>query len=97
MTTDAPSAEKRTGHTYRDRGRVRPHHVFLGIDANASHHIYQTTTETIHIVHEDGSRGRRLLDGGDLDDYMSAVDDARGWAHRSYGKSCVDMLVDAVD
>jgi len=102
MATNVSQAEKPTDSTapdrlqQSDRGRIRPHHIFLGVDERGAHHIYQTTTETIHIVHDDGSRGRRLLDGGDVDDYMDAVADAHGWAVERYGQSLGDMIVETL-
>lgn len=87
MATNVSRAEKRT-----DRSRVRPDYIFLGVDARGAHQIYDTTTETVHIIHDDGSRGRRLLDAGDVDDYMAAVRDAHGWEREHYGVLLVDEL-----
>ena len=76
---------------------VRPAYIPLGIDERGAHHCYDTTTETIHIVHDDGSRGRRLLDGGDVDDWMDAVEDSWGWVKKQYGVSLTEMLVEAAE
>lgn len=100
MATKDSRAEKRTDRPYSiddSRARVRPRHILLGVDICGAHHIYQTVTETVHIVREDGGRGRRLLDAGDVDDYMDAVRDAHGWAHERYGQSAADLLVEALE
>jgi len=87
-----------TTETQRQRSTdPRPNYFQLGIDSRDARHVADTRTETVHIVHADGSRGRRHLDGGDLDAYMEAVADAYGWTRRDYGVSCVDMLVAAID
>lgn len=75
----------------------RPDYFELGIDARGARHVCDTTTETVHIIHSDGSRGRRHLDGGDLDDYMDAVAGAYGWDVEKYGTPLVEMLTDAVE
>ncbi|WP_436933710.1 hypothetical protein [Halovenus marina] len=75
----------------------RSNYIPLGVDERDAHHVYDTTTETIHIVHPDGSRGRRLLDDTQsVDDWMDAVDDSWGWSHCEYGVGLVEMLTDAV-
>jgi hypothetical protein len=75
----------------------RPDYFELGIDARGARHVCDTATSTVHIIHSDGSRGRRHLDGGTLDDYMSAVAGAYGWDVEKYGASLVEMLADAVE
>jgi hypothetical protein len=48
--------------------------------------VYDTDTETVHIVHDDGSRGRRVIgEGQTVDEWMDAVADGWGWANRRYG------------
>jgi len=80
----------RTAHQGAARTKVshtdpRPDYIPLGADGDGAHHVWDRTTDTIHIVHDDGSRGRRLLGGKSVDDWMDAVADARGWATRRYG------------
>jgi hypothetical protein len=104
MSIDNSNAEKRTGSIeperlqQSDRGRIRPKHLLLGVDERGAHHIYQTSTETIHIVHEDGSRGRRVVPADKtIDEYMGVVADAHGWRVERYGGPLTDMLVEALD
>ena len=75
----------------------RPAYIVLGVDERGAHHCYDTRTETVHIVHSDGSRGRRLLDGGDVDDWMDAVEGGWGWSTKKYGVGLVEILVDSVE
>jgi hypothetical protein len=85
-------------HARSKKGTARfQQYIPLGVDERGAHHVVDYKTDTVHIIHPDGSRGRRLLDGGDVDDYMAAVADAHGWAHRTYGTSLVDMLTAVVD
>lgn len=74
----------------------RPNYIVLGTDSRDAQHVYDTRTETVHIVHPDGSRGRRLLDAGTIDDYVQAVEDAIGWSTRRYAYSFADALDRAV-
>jgi hypothetical protein len=99
MSTNARNSQERTDRlTNSDRGRIRPHYIRLGVDDRGADHVYQTTTETIHIVHEDGSRGRRIVPTDKtIDDYMDAVRDAQGWRVERYGASLTEMLAETVD
>lgn len=92
MTTNAPTSQKRTGCT-----DYRPTYIPLGIDERGAHQVWSRKTNTVHVVHPDGSRGRRLLDGGDIDDYVDAVADAHGWAFQKYGLNIVDHLAQVLD
>ena len=94
MSTDTRTGQKSSG---TNRNGVRPQYIPLGTDERGAHHCYDTVTDTIHIIHDDGSRGRRVLDGGDVDDWMDAVSDAHGWKKRQYGVSLLEMLTDAVE
>jgi hypothetical protein len=89
MATTQANAERSTG--------PRPTYFQLGIDERDARHVADTRTETVHVIHDDGSRERYLLDGGSIDDYMATVADAHGWARRDYGADLVDMLVGAID
>jgi hypothetical protein len=65
---------------------VRPTYIVLGVDERGASHVYDTDTETVHIVHDDGSRGRRVIgEGQTVDEWMDAVADGWGWANRRYG------------
>jgi len=78
--------------------QLAQHH---GLDEYSDADVYECVacgaTETVHIVHPDGSRGRRHLDAGSLDDYMDAVDDDLGWHRRDYGISLTTLLVRSLD
>jgi hypothetical protein len=99
MSTNARNSQERTARLEQsDRGRIRPHYIRLGVDNRGADHVYQTTSETIHIIHEDGSRGRRLVPADKtIDDYMAAVADAHGWAVERYGADLTEMLADTLD
>jgi len=77
-----------------NRNGVRAAYIPLGVDGRGASHVYDTRTETIHIVHDDGSRGRRLLGDHSVDDWMDAVESEYGWAHRKYGVGLVEMLAE---
>lgn len=65
---------------------VRPTYIVLGVDERGASHVYDTDTETVHLVHDDGSRGRRVIgEGQTVDEWMDAVADGWGWANRRYG------------
>lgn len=69
----------------------------LGIDERGARHVIDWKTDTVHIVHADGARERKLLDAGDVDDYMAVVADTYGWQRRDYGISLADLFVRAVE
>jgi hypothetical protein len=90
MTTNTRQAKKSTD--------PRPAYIRLGVDNRGAHHCYDTRTETIHIIHDDGSRERKLLDDDhDVDDWMDAVDGSWGWDTQRYGQSLGDMLIDVLE
>jgi hypothetical protein len=67
---------------------VRQAYIPLGVDGRGASHVYDTETETVHIVHEDGSRGRRVIgENQTVDGWMDAVADGWGWENRRYGAS----------
>lgn len=89
-----------TNSTHKNRTDCidpRPDHFVLGVDERGRHHVADTTTDTVHIIHPDGSRGRRLLDGGSIDDYVAAVADSVGWECKRYGQSLADHLIEVLD
>lgn len=75
---------------------VRPDYIILGTDTTGAQHVYDTTTETVHIVHPDGSRGRKILwdTSKTVDDYVEAVADGRGWDTRRYGRSLIKAVTE---
>jgi hypothetical protein len=71
--------------------RVRPKYILLGIDANGSHHVAHTPSETVRIVHPDGSRNTKHLTDPDcpvngIDEYVEYIEALGGWADRRYGR-----------
>lgn len=91
MSTNARTSENGTA-----RLAVR---FELGVDDRGAHHCadYTTDTPTVHVVYPDGTRGRRYLDGGTVDDYMAAVEREHGWDDRKYGVGLVDLLTRGFD
>lgn len=71
--------------------RVRPTYILLGIDANGSHHVAHTPSETVRIVHPDGSRATKHLTDpacpvSSIDAYVEYIADLGGWDDRRYGR-----------
>jgi hypothetical protein len=89
MATNDSAALQTAAHESTD---PRPNHIPLGVDAQGASHVYDTVTETVHIVHEDGSRGRRCLGDHSVEDWMDAVGDAQGWASKRYGVPLADRI-----
>lgn len=95
MATNARRQNRIDHRTPKYNPRVE--YIPLGLDANDAYHIFQRESETIHIVHSDGSRGRRHVPRDkSLDDYMAAVADAHGWQKRRYG-SLADLAAERID
>lgn len=92
MSTTTTTTKKTT-----NRNGVRPKYIPLGVDERDAHHVYDTTSETIHIIHSDGSRGRRVLGTKSVDDWMDAVADGWGWKHKKYGVGLVEMLAESLE
>jgi hypothetical protein len=72
----------------------RPAYILVGIDGRGAHHLWDRETDTVHIIREGGGRGRKLLDGGDVNEYADAVVDTYGWQsrrlHRTWGETMAD-------
>jgi hypothetical protein len=87
-----------TTETQRQRSTdPRPTYFQLGIDERDARHVADTGTETIHVIHADGSRDRYLLNAGTIDDYMATVADVHGWSRRDYGIGFAEMLDRSID
>ena len=83
-----------TGRIDTNTNGARRAYIPLGIDERECSHVYDTETETVHIIHPDGARERRVIGAGQsVDDWMDAVDDGWGWAHTRYG---IDAYLDRV-
>lgn len=87
-----PHAKKRTD--------PRPDYLELGDDTDGASHVYRTTDETIHVVH-DGDRVQRFdLNETSVDTYVKFVRDeveGREWATRKYLADDEDPMADLVD
>lgn len=81
----------------QERTDPRATYQLLGVDERDAHHLLDRATGTVHIVHAGGARGRRLLDGGDVDDYVDAVADAIGWSHRRWYGTLADAMADRIE
>jgi hypothetical protein len=68
----------------------RPAYILVGVDDRGAHHLWDRETDTVHIIREDGGRGRKLLDGGDVNEYADAVADAYGWQSRRLHRTLGD-------
>lgn len=94
MSTYDTPASKATDRT----ARVRPKFIFLGVDTNGSHHIAHTPSETVRIVHPDGSRANKGFFEGPvngLDDYVDYVEELGGWEDRRYGRDLLGEIIAA--
>lgn len=94
MSTNATTANQ------ANDSRVRPKYIFLGVDANGSHHVAYTPSETIRIVHPDGSRATKVLtdpncpvDG--IDEYVEFISDLGGWEDRRYNRDLIGEITAA--
>ena len=90
MSTNTHRTDKSSGTA----ARVRPAYIRLGVDEREASHVYDTRTETVHIIHPDGSRGRRCLNGQPIEAWVDAVADGWGWDERTYGR---DVLFDQLE
>ena len=47
------SIQPRTPETVSARSRTdhRPNYILVGIDTEGAHHVYRTTDETVHVIH----------------------------------------------
>lgn len=92
MSTNATHAEKRSDV----RTDVRPAFLNLGIDGTGKHHVWDRKTNTVHIIHEDGSRGRKLLGDKSIEEYVVTVGDVRGWSNQELYRSFGDVVSNTV-
>ena len=45
--------QPRTPETVSARSRTdRPNYILVGIDTEGAHHVYRTTDETVHVIHD---------------------------------------------
>jgi len=84
--------------TTQEGSDVRPKYIVLGTDANGSHHVAHTPTETVRIVHPDGSRASKDLTDPDcpvdgIDAYVEYIEDLGGWDDRRYGRNLLEEIV----
>lgn len=87
MSTKSPQSKRST---------VRDKHIVVGVDGRGAHHCYDTQTETVHIVHSDGSRGRKILGRHSINDYIDAVSESYGWESQRLFKTMADFATDRV-
>ncbi len=72
----------------------RDDYIIVGRDGRGAHHCYDTTTETVHIVHSDGSRERKILGQHSINDYIEAVETSFGWQSQRLFKTFADFATD---
>jgi hypothetical protein len=92
MQTNAADSEKRTA--------VRPTAIYIGTDARGRVHYYHCPTETVHVAAACERVRRVQVEPGterDLDAYVAAVADARGWDDRHYGLGIAELVAGGVD
>lgn len=66
---------------------VRPTYIVLVTDADGADHIYRTDDETVHVVTDAGRDRVEQLGARSVDEWITFVDERRGWRHRSYGRN----------
>jgi len=59
--------------------------------------VYDTVYETVHLIHSDGSRERKVLGTHTINDWIDAVDDAYGWDSQRLFKSLADSLTASIE
>lgn len=87
-----------------DKGNAtdpRPRNIFLGVDSEGLHHVYQTRLKRVIIVDPqreyEGRQAVQPLGGKTVDDWMSFIEGKRGWDDRRYGVSLAEMIVDSLE
>jgi hypothetical protein len=76
---------------------IRRTYAPLGTDTNGASHVYRTVDETIFVIHDGRITHRIDVNGRLVDDYMTHVQDVRGWRDRRYGFDLVDQLADTIE
>lgn len=89
MATTSSNPEKDTGTTGTD---YRSAYLRVGVDERGAHHLWDRETDTVHIILPSGGRERKLLDAGDIYDYLDAVGDAHGWKTRRLYETFGDAI-----
>ena len=77
------SIQPRTPETVSARSRTdhRPDYILVGIDTEDAHHVYRTTDETVHVIHNTDRTCRYNLDDHNqrIYDWIEYVKAERGF------------------
>ena len=72
----------------------RDDYIIVGTDTRGVHHCYDTQTETVHLIHPNGSRERKLLGQHSINEYIDAVENTHGWDSQRLFKTFADFAGD---
>ncbi|MFC6764358.1 hypothetical protein [Natrinema soli] len=90
-TTETVSARSRTNH--------RPDYILVGIDTEDAHHVYRTTDETVHVIHNSDRTYRYNLNTCDqrINDWIEYVKAERGFTTQHPYSSLTTAFLDAFE
>ncbi|WP_126664360.1 hypothetical protein [Haloterrigena salifodinae] len=83
----------------RSRTDPRPDYILVGIDTEDAHHVYRTTDETVHVVHNTDRTYRYNLEAVDqgINDWIEYVNAERGFTSQHLYSSLTNSFVDALE
>ncbi|AGB39831.1 hypothetical protein [Natronococcus occultus] len=90
------SIQPRTPETVSARSRTdpRPDYILVGIDTEDAHHVYRTTDETVHVIHDTDRTYRYDLAAPDrsINDWIDYIQTRRGFRTQHRYKTLADLL-----
>ncbi|AGB37019.1 hypothetical protein [Natronococcus occultus] len=93
------SIQPRTPETVSARSRTdpRPDYILVGVDTEDAHHIYRTTDETIHVIHNADRTYRYDLAAlnRSINDWIDYIQTQRGFTTQHLYKTLADSLTTA--
>jgi hypothetical protein len=92
------SIQPRTPETVSARSRTdhRPDYLLIGVDTEDAHHVYRTTDETVHVIHDTTRTYRYDLETLErsINDWIDYVQTNRGFATQHLYTTLADSLTD---
>ncbi|MFC6763536.1 hypothetical protein [Natrinema soli] len=95
------SIQPRTAETVSARSRTdhRPDYILVGVDTEDAHHVYRTTDETVHVIHNAERTYRYDLESVDqgINDWIEYVKAERGFTTQHLYSSLRNSFLDALE
>ncbi|MFC6765901.1 hypothetical protein [Natrinema soli] len=95
------SIQPRTTETVSARSRTdpRPDYILVGIDTEGAHHVYRTTDETVHVIHNTKRTYCYDLEAvnQDINDWIEYVKAERGFTTQHLYSSLTNSFLDAFE